>query len=246
MFTNANRDDDYVNSPNQNSEEDEENLLALPNAQYITCDTDLLERFISREGWVGIYHEGLNSYGDRRDIVFATREFSDMFSRRAEIFRPQVDLRCWGYGVVAYSRVVIPSHDDHTLRRVNAENARMVLWRWWWHRFISACGRRSTTFIHHPFAMELLLAVFKAIMRWNGFSQQLETTRMCVRLTLKPLLEKYDGFGEVNSQAYLEDLVEAAAQAVVPGRIDVREGSNRAVAPVEAYKHENHGQVMGM
>jgi hypothetical protein len=245
MFTNTNQDDD-VNSLNQDSAEDEEDLSALPRAQYITRDTDLLERFISREGWVKIYHDGLNKHGDRRDIIFATREIADIFSRRAEIFRPQVDLRCWGYGVVAYSRVVIPSHDEHTLRRVNVENARMVLWRWWWHRFISTCGRRSTTFVHHPFAMELLHAVFKAIMRWNGFSQQLETTRMCVKLTLKPLLEKYDDFGEVNSQAYFEDLVEAAAQAVVLGRIDVSEGSDLAVAPVEAYKHEDHGHIMGM
>jgi hypothetical protein len=252
MFANAGEDDDSNNNDDDdvNTVSEDEDEPAFPREQYRRRDHIILNDLRLRNDWVKIYHDALRGLSSRSDIRLAFLHIREQFSLRQELFNRQDRLEYWGEGYVDYTRVVqaIPTSElsQQQLVAVNSRNVNMLLWRWWWSQFTATLGPNTTSFFHHPVAMEILLATFKAVNRWQDWRQDMDTTKRCLGIALKPTILTFDGFaeGDVASRvAYLDDIMEAAAQAVVLGRIETVEGCDHAVAPIEAYQFADHMRI---
>jgi hypothetical protein len=234
-------------------DDDEDILPPLPVPQCHVRDNEILNNLRQRNEWVKIYHDALRGLSSRSDVRFALFHISEQFSLRRELFRRQNRLHYWGEPNVKYTRAVIQiPHDDPLQNRmasVDSSNVKMLLWRWWWSRFTVTLAPANTSFFHHPAAIEFLLETFKAMDRWQNWRQDMSTVKQCLKSALRPIITEFQGFAQGNVQrhtTYLEDIIEATAQAVVLGRIDVAEGCDHAVAPKEAYGFEDHMRIWNL
>jgi hypothetical protein len=254
MFTiSEEEDDNNINVASDSEDEDEPALARLSVQRYRRRDHTILSELRLRHEWVKIYHDALRGHSSRSDIRLALLHISEQFSLRRELFRRQNHLAYWGEGDVNYTRTVleIPTthHSQEQTAAVVSRNVNMLLWRWWWSQFTATLCPGTTSFFHHPVAFEILVATFKAVRRWENWRQDMATTKRCLGIALKPTMAEFEGFahGDVASHvAYLDDVMEAAAQAVVLGHVDVVEGCDHAVAPEEAYDFADHMRIWAL
>lgn len=198
--------------------------ITLP-SPLANIDAESLARISGSEtSWAAMY-AGALAEQDSSDVTFASRNIVEVLQNRLTRYRESRSV--WGLRHGPYRRTVA---DVDTRRltwiRRSAHEAGTVLWTyWWWPLFTATNTNGARTIVHHPVAFELLVATIQAFKRWEGnwgsYRTNVNHYTAVIRAALRPVLQRNALLhsGSIGLEPYVQDLVQAAAQAAVHGAI---------------------------